>query len=62
MNSNYGDSSDKYGTSSGKKGSVLPKEREHVSTMMGKTIAEVGSKAAKLTFNAFKNQIKNGKK
>lgn len=62
MNSNYGESSNKYGTQSGKKGSVFPKDREHVSTMMGKKILEVGRKAAKSTFSAFKNQIKNGKK
>ncbi|PIN16491.1 hypothetical protein CDL12_10857 [Handroanthus impetiginosus] len=44
-----------------KKGSVLPKDREHVSTMVGKKIAEVGGKAVKSAVNAVKKHNDKGK-
>ncbi|KAL0343576.1 UNVERIFIED_CONTAM: hypothetical protein Sangu_1245000 [Sesamum angustifolium] len=48
-------------SSNGKKGCVIPKEREHVSTMVGKKIAEVGEKAVKSAVNAVKNHNNKGK-
>lgn len=57
MNSNNGGSS----SSGGKKGSVVPKEKQHVSTMVGKKIAEMGEKAAKSAANAVKNHNNKGK-
>ncbi|KAL8481930.1 hypothetical protein ACS0TY_028177 [Phlomoides rotata] len=47
--------------SSNKTGSVIPKERPHVSTMVGKKIAEAGGKAAKTVANAVKNHNNKGK-
>ncbi|KZT75650.1 hypothetical protein F511_47325 [Dorcoceras hygrometricum] len=58
MNPNNGESS-RYG--SGKKGGVIPRERDHVSTMVGKKIVEYGEKAAKSTAEAFKTHKNKNK-
>lgn len=58
MNPNNGESS-KYG--SGNKGSVIPKEKEHVSTKMGKQIAKYGEKAVASAVGAVKTHKNKGK-
>ncbi|KAG8378189.1 hypothetical protein BUALT_Bualt08G0112000 [Buddleja alternifolia] len=49
-----------YGSQSDKKGSVVPKDRKHVSTMVGEKIVEVGEKAVKSAVKAVKNHNKKG--
>lgn len=57
MNSNNGEGSNSYA----KTGSNVPKGREHVSTMMGKTMAKAGEKAIKSVANAVKKHNEKGK-
>ncbi|KAL2467809.1 Serine/threonine protein kinase [Forsythia ovata] len=46
---------------SGQNGSVFPKEKKHVSTMVGKKIAEAGKKAKKAVESAVDDAVKNHK-
>ncbi|KAL1543769.1 hypothetical protein AAHA92_20702 [Salvia divinorum] len=47
MGSNNNESSSRYAPTRGTKASVIPKQREHVSTMVGKTMARAIGKAGK---------------
>ncbi|KAL2467786.1 O-acyltransferase [Forsythia ovata] len=61
MNSNRGEGGSSSATRSGKNGSVFPKEKEHVSTMVGKKIAEVAKKAVESAIDAVNKHNKKGK-
>ncbi|CAA2969673.1 Hypothetical predicted protein [Olea europaea subsp. europaea] len=55
------DSSSNSAPRSGKNGSIIPKGKEHVSTMMGKKIADAGKKVVESAAGAVKKHNNKGK-
>ena len=59
-NNNESASSSNYAPPKGTKASVIPKQREHVSTMMGKTIARAFGKSLAKVAGGDNNKAKVG--